>query len=453
MIEQKEQNNQLPNELNAVFKELEILKHLRNANIQKNLGFTCSYLFQLVFCLIFRHKNWWRLLDSKKSDALPAKDAVYRFLNHSKFAWRRFLLTFSAATIQKVSTLTDSKRVRVFIIDDSMFDRNRSKKVELLARCVDHSSLKKRFYKGFRMLTLGWSDGHSFMPVDFSLLSSTNAQINGISKEIDKRTSGYKRRMEALQPAPQLIPAMLQRTISAGIQASYVLMDTWFTQPPLIRAVVEQGLDVIGMVKTTNQRYVVDGQFVSLKQLYRCAQPTGRKHGILRSIHTVMANGVPVKIVFVQNRNKKSEWLAILSTDCTLSEQEIVRIYGMRWDIEVFFKTTKSLLRLQKEFQGRSYDLLISHTTIVFFRYIVLSWQNRCHTDHRTLGGFFYELCEEIQDLDWAVALQKLVELLQDTLKKTNSRIKKIIENQLQQWIAGLPSYIKAYLPISLCES
>jgi len=453
MIEQKEQNNQLPNELNAVFKELEILKHLRNANIQKNLGFTCSYLFQLVFCLIFRHKNWWRLLDSKKSDALPAKDAVYRFLNHSKFAWRRFLLTFSAATIQKVSTLTDSKRVRVFIIDDSMFDRNRSKKVELLARCVDHSSLKKRFYKGFRMLTLGWSDGHSFMPVDFSLLSSTNAQVNGISKEVDKRTSGYKRRMEALQPAPQLIPAMLQRAISAGIQASYVLMDTWFTQPPLIRAVVEQGLDVIGMVKTTNQRYVVDGQFVSLKQLYRCAQPTGRKHGILRSIHTVMANGVPVKIVFVQNRNKKSEWLAILSTDCTLSEQEIVRIYGMRWDIEVFFKTTKSLLRLQKEFQGRSYDLLISHTTIVFSRYIVLFWQNRCHTDHRTLGGFFYELCEEIQDLDWAVALQQLVELLQDTLKKTNSRIKKIIENQLQQWIAGLPSYIKAYLPISLCES
>lgn len=430
MIEQKEQNNQLPNELNAVFKELEILKHLRNANIQKNLGFTCSYLFQLVFCLIFRHKNWWRLLDSKKSDALPAKDAVYRFLNHSKFAWRRFLLTFSAATIQKVSTLTNSKRVRVFIIDDSMFDRNRSKKVELLARCVDHSSLKKRFYKGFRMLTLGWSDGHSFMPVDFSLLSSTNAQVNGISKEVDKRTSGYKRRMEALQPAPQLIPAMLQRAISAGIQASYVLMDTWFTQPPLIRAVVEQGLDVIGMVKTTNQRYVVDGQFVSLKQLYRCAQPTGRKHGILRSIHTVMANGVPVKIVFVQNRNKKSEWLAILSTDCTLSEQEIVRIYGMRWDIEVFFKTTKSLLRLQKEFQGRSYDLLISHTTIVFSRYIVLFWQNRCHTDHRTLGGFFYELCEEIQDLDWAVALQQLVELLQDTLKKTNSRIKKIIENQ-----------------------
>jgi hypothetical protein len=166
-----------------------------------------------------------------------------------------------------------------------------------------------------------------------------------------------------------------------------------------------------------------------------------------------MANGTPIKVVFVQNRNKKSEWLAILSTDRTLSEQEIVLIYGMRWDIEVFFKTTKSLLKLQKEFQSRSYDGLISHTTIVFARYIVLSWQNCCNTDQRTIGGLFYELCDEVNELDWAVALQQLIELLQGALKQTNKKIKKLIQSQLEQWISGLPSYIKAYLPISLCES
>lgn len=162
-----------------------------------------------------------------------------------------------------------------------------------------------------------------------------------------------------------------------------------------------------------------------------------------------MANDVPVKVVFVQNRNKKSDWLAILSTDCTLFEQEIIRIYG----IEVFFKTTKSLLRLQKEFQGRSYDLLISHTTIVFTRYILLSWQNRCHTDERTLGGLFYNLCDEVNELDWAVALQQLIDLLQDVLKKTNKHTQQLLKNQLSQWIAGLPSYIRAYLPILVCES
>jgi len=453
MIKQNHTNNQLPKELLSVFSELEIFKHLRKAGITKTFGFKGSYLFQLVFCLIFQHKNWFSLLESKKADRYPAKDAVYRFLNQSTFNWRRFLLTFSTSTIQKVSCLTDKSRPKVFIIDDSSFDRNRSKKVELLARCFDHASLKMRFYKGFRMLTLGWSDGHSFMPVDFSLLSSTKSQINGISSTIDKRTSGFKRRVNALQTAPEQIPDMIRRALSTGINADYVLMDSWFTMPPLIKAIVEQGLDAIGMVKETKQRYSVNGHLVSLKQLYRLAQPIQSKKGVLRSIHCVMANGTPIKIVFIQNRNKKREWLAILSTDCSLTEQEIVRIYGMRWDIEVFFKTTKSLLKLQKEFQGRSYDGLISHTTIVFARYIVLSWQNRCNTDQRTLGGLFYELCDEVNDLDWAVALQQLIELLQDVIKQTHTKMKQLIKSQLQQWIEGLPSYIKAYLPVSLCES
>ncbi|MCM3056584.1 IS4 family transposase, partial [Caldibacillus thermoamylovorans] len=84
------------------------------------------------------------------------------------------------------------------------------------------------------------------------------------------------------------------------------------------------------------------------------------------------------------------------------------------------FKTTKSLLKLEKEFQSRSYDALIAHTTIVFTRFIVLSWQNRCNTDERTIGGLFYELCDEVNELDWAVALQQLIELLQDVIKQTN---------------------------------
>ena len=317
MIDQNHQNNQLPKELNSVFFELDILKHLSQAGIKKSVGFRCSYLFQLVFCLIFQNKNWFSLLDSKKADCYPAKDAVYRFLNQSTYNWRRFLLSFSSSTIQRVDGLTDKKRTKVLILDDSAFDRNRSKKVELLARCFDHASLKMRFYKGFRMLTLGWSDGYTFMPVDFSLLSSKNSQINGISTEIDKRTSGYKRRLEALQTAPSQIPTMIKRALASGIDASYVLMDSWFTLPPLVQAIVEQGLDVIGMVKETKQRYSAGGQLVSLKQLYRLAHPVKSKKGILRSIHTEMANGTSVKIVFIQNRNKKSEWLAILSTDCT----------------------------------------------------------------------------------------------------------------------------------------
>ena len=54
--------------------------------------------------------------------------------------------------------------------------------------------------------------------------------------------------------------------------------------------------------------------------------------------------------------------------------------------IEVFFKMCKSYLSLSKEFQGRSYDMMTAHTTIVFMRYIMLALEARNSTDHRTVG-------------------------------------------------------------------
>lgn len=94
MIKEQHSNEQLPNELSSVFSELQVSKHLRQAGIRKSFGFSCAYLFQLVFCLIFHQKNWFALVISKKNDCFPGKDTVYRFLNHSKFAWRKFLLRF-----------------------------------------------------------------------------------------------------------------------------------------------------------------------------------------------------------------------------------------------------------------------------------------------------------------------------------------------------------------------
>lgn len=452
MIGQKPECNQLPKEIQPAFTELNVLKHLRKAGINKKFGFTCAYLFQVVFVLIFHHRNWFQLLESAKGESFPGKDAVYRFLNHAGFAWRRFLLFLSADTVQKVDSLTFDDRVTAFVVDDSMYERNRSKAVELLARFKDHA--RNCYYKGFRMLTLGWSDGHTLIPVDFSLLSSLTSQINGVMEGIDKRTSGYKRRLEALLPAPEVIPAMIDRALAAGMTASYVLMDSWFTHAPLIQAILQRRLDVIGMVKPDNKRYLVNGRRLSLQDLYFAATPVqGKNRNILRSIRTELAPGIPIIMVFVRHRSNKKEWLAILCTDCSLTVEEIIRIYAIRWDIEVFFKCTKSLLRLQKEFQGRSYDMLISHTTIVFSRYILLAWQHRQSTDQRSLGGLFLALCDEISELDWAIALQQLVEIIGDIAKKTSRKITKLIQSQLQQWIAGLPSYIKAYLPNLCCES
>ena len=55
--------------------------------------------------------------------------------------------------------------------------------IEVKIRITSYSTFAPlRCYKGFRMLTLGWTDGATFIPIEFSLLSSKKSQINGISK-------------------------------------------------------------------------------------------------------------------------------------------------------------------------------------------------------------------------------------------------------------------------------
>lgn len=89
----------------------------------------------------------------------------------SQINWIRFTTILSARIINEaILPLNSDNRVNVLIIDDSTFERNRSKKVELLAKLYDYAKHKYSF--GFRMLTLGWSDGSTFLPINSVLLSS-----------------------------------------------------------------------------------------------------------------------------------------------------------------------------------------------------------------------------------------------------------------------------------------
>ena len=95
-----------------------------------------------------------------------------------------------------------------------------------------------------------------------------------------------------------------------------------------------------------------------------------------------------MKIVFVCNRNKKRQWLAILSTRFDLPDEEIVRIYDKRWDIEVFFKMMKHYLNLEREAQLCDYDGMIGHITIAMSCYIFLAFEQRGHDDPQHLAHF-----------------------------------------------------------------
>ena len=442
MINQIDQNENTQNQFSNTIRELQIGKMLRKANITKSCGISAYEVFQFLLLLVFQGKNLFRFLNSKRKDQAVSKNTYYRFLNDTSFNWARFLLFLSAKVTSAFSSLTRPERVKVLVLDDSVVKRSRSKAVELLARVYDH--VEHKYQKGFTMLTLGWSDGYSFVPVGFNLLSSAKKsnRYQEISDRIDRRTNGYRARRESLLAKPEAAVLLVQKALAAGIQADYVLMDSWFTTEPMLEKLLETGVDAIGMVKQLKQRYYYQGRAYTLPQLRRFVR-FGSGRDIFGSVIVTTKKGIPVRIVIVRNRNRKSECLYLLSTDCSLSDAEIVRIYGNRWSIECFFKASKSLLKLGTEFQGRTYDAMVSHTAIVFTRYTILEWIRRNENDQKTYGELFFMFCEDIQDMDLTDALQSLMALFVEHISTLSADITACVKSKVTEWMNSQAAFIQ----------
>jgi hypothetical protein len=259
---------------------------------------------------------------------------------------------------------------------------------------------------------------------------------------LDKRTVGYKRRIEAITKSTEHLEDMVKRALSFGIEADYILMDSWFCWPSII-AKLGKYLPVIAMAKDMPKVfYRYQGKSMRLGELYNCLKKRPGKARILASVIVETQLGQKVKIVFVRHRHKR-DWLAILSTDTKLAAAEIVRIYGKRWDIEVFFKMMKHHLNLEKEAQLRDYDGIIGHTTIVMVRYIFLAIEQRYHDDPKTIGSLFFACSEEIKDLSLLDALQRLLALALDKVRAAGEFAEDVIVAMLDAIMGAAVEFIQ----------
>lgn len=395
----------------AAIRELDISGLLFRCGIRKNSRIlkgespdekrTAFEIFQFLLLMVFQGCNLYRYLGSKKQDIACSKSTYHRFLGNGHYNWRRFITLLAAKVTVFFDTLTKRSRFRALVLDDSVIGRGRSKSVELLAFVFDHVTGKS--VRGFNLLTLGWTDGFSFIPVAFNMLSSAKREkrFKETGPRIDRRTNGYKARVSATMHKPDAAIAMIREALAAGVPAQYILMDTWFTNEPFIKRILDCGLDVIGMLKNNRQMYHFNGGLYNLGSLAAYFARMNTAGDILGSVVVkTKREHIPVKLVFVRNRNNKSEYITILSTDCSLSDAETIRRYGYRWSIECCFKVSKSLLKLGREFQPVNYGTTVSSTALVFTRYIILEWIRRKNSDYHSMGEIFFLCYDDVRDIE-----------------------------------------------------
>ena len=450
-ITQANQNDkQISKSIKSFFTRFHISSVLKASNAYKKKGIPVIEVFQYLFLLIFSNRSMYMSLITGRNTPGFAKDTVYRFMKMIQINWIRFTTLLASRIIKDAIVPLDSKeRKNVLIIDDSMFERNRSKKVELLAKAYDHANHRYRF--GFRMLTLGWSDGSTFLPVNSVLLSSENKK-NRVNEavDVDKRTVGYKRRILSIQKGTQVMLELLKIAKKAAIPAKYVLFDSWFSSPSTLHAVKSIGYDVIGMVKKTPKMFFrYNGKDMSLTTIYnQNKKRRGRSRYLLSVLVDVVKDGevIPAKVVYVRNRNKRKEYLCLISTDTALEEKEIIRIYGKRWDIEVFFKVCKSYLNLSRECNCLSYDAITTHTAVVFTRYMMLSLESRESNDNRSLGELFLYFSDEMSDITWIQAFQMLLQMFRTILSDNTELSEEKINDLVDTFMNTLPALLKSQL-------
>jgi hypothetical protein len=89
----------------------------------------------------------------------------------------------------------------------------------LLSNVWDHRT--GRYLKGLRIPAICWSDGTNCLPVDFALLSSSDAKnrLCDNHKSLDKSCCAYQRRKEATEKATAHWETMVKRILLTGISA------------------------------------------------------------------------------------------------------------------------------------------------------------------------------------------------------------------------------------------
>ncbi len=165
---------QVQSRLMAFSQRFNLVSSLKASGFTKEKGVKLFELVLFVITLIFTQKNLYEFLRCAGDDAPFKRDTVYRLLNNPNSNWRYLVLKLGATIIDFLKHLTSDKRICALIVDDSAYYRDRSKKVELLALVKDHTT--NRYFKGFRKLTVGWTDGATFIPLIFALLSSSKAK-------------------------------------------------------------------------------------------------------------------------------------------------------------------------------------------------------------------------------------------------------------------------------------
>lgn len=376
------------------------------------------------------------------------KDTFYRFDLMPKANWERLQLEAAANVIHDMESQTDKKHKRALIFDDSLYARTGGKGTDLCGRVFDHNDHKMR--TGFRMMTGGWTNGETFIPFSQTLLTTRDSRLMvGPDASVDRRTVRGRRRAAAKEKGTDTVCRMVREAKKAGIPFDFVLFDTWFSNPAQLVELKGMEVDTIAMIKKNSTKYLwADPDAgtenkLDVKEIYSRNKKRRGMSRYLLSVDVIVSDGegnsIPAKLVYARNHGNRKDWVCFVCTDVSLPEKEILESYMLRWQIETYFKLTKSYLKLRTECHSTSYDAITSHMVVVAIRYMILAVERFKNSDNRSIEELFYGIQREIVNelIDCAIVL--MIDTLLDSIREYYHASETQITELVSIFISKLP--------------
>jgi len=404
----------------------------------------------LILCLLqLSNLSVWAMFRSGISTLNDAgKDAYYRLKNNPLLNWRKLLLATAKrynVLVSKACDETDNTLVKCFILDDSTIEKT-GYKIEFIGKVYDH--VTKRMILGYKMLTLGYWDGKSFLGIDFSLHREKGKRATmpyglkpaQIKRQYNKQRpvgKAQSKRVKELDISKiDNAIKMLKRAVKNGFKASYVLTDSWFMSEKLIleiRSVKSGMVHLLGMCKIDKRKYQYDGRLYTAEELLKKGKrhiKRARKFKAHYVDFVVEYKGVKVKLFF-SRYSATGSWNLLLTTNLGLNYTRAIEIYQVRWTIEVFFKETKQYLGLGKT-QSNDFDAHIADITLIMVTHMALSLQKR-FANYETMGALFHENQKQLLELTlWERLWGLFIELMNEMLEFMDIDLEKLMEKAVR---------------------
>jgi len=180
----------------------------------------------------------------------------------------------------------------------------------------------------------------------------------------------------------RLMLELLQRGRQAGIRSESATFDRWYLVPWFILEVLKLGFKRVVIPAKAGFNYTYQGQSYDLPELWSLWQVQdfeevscrNRQYRLLGR-KVAMKDLGTVQLVFVEQLSTKGKVVhrfVLMCTDLRFAPLEVLRVYKLRWYIEVCYRECKQNHALG-QFHARTWETIYGQILMSFLAYICVS--------------------------------------------------------------------------------